>query len=92
MANNAKHDENSRPTIICASKTDGVTIIPIQATGHAIAVLDGTGQPDNGNNNGNAIVDENGVGVWTALASDGSGRIIEIYGDAATGSILIKSL
>lgn len=89
---NAKPDENGRPTIICASKNDGKTIVQIKATNHALAVLDGSGQTDNGNNNGNAIVDENSVGVWTALSSAGNGTIVEVYGDPSTGSVLIKSL
>lgn len=90
---NAKKDENGRPTIICASSSDGVTIIPIQANpvGHGIVYDDNTTGSDNGNNNGKAVLDENGVSVMIAESSDGSGNLIEVYGDANTGKILIDS-
>jgi hypothetical protein len=90
---NAGHDSNSRPTLICASKLDGVTIVPIKAdpTTHGVKNDDGATGTDNGNNGGNAMMDENMVSVATALSSDGSGRIIEIYGDASNGKLLIKS-
>lgn len=89
---NAKRDENSRSTIICASKNDGTTIVPIYATSHALKTQDGSGQADNGNNGGKAMLDENSVPVWTALSSTGDGTVIEIYGDPATNAVLIKSL
>lgn len=91
---NAKPDENGRPTIICASKSDGQTIVPIQAqfTDHGLKIIDGTGQADNGNNLGNAMLDENSVPVWTALASDNSGNIVEVYGDPVTGSVLVDMI
>ena len=90
---NAKHDQNSRPTIICASKNDGTTIVPITAnpTTYGLSIDDNTTGSDNGNNSGNAMLDENSVPVWTALASDGSGQVVEIYGDPATGKVLIDS-
>jgi len=87
------YDENSRTTIICASSADGVTIIPIQCmdTSHKMKVIDGAGGIDNGNNNGNAMLDENSRPVWTALSSAGDGSIIEVYSDASSGSVLVKS-
>lgn len=90
----AKHDENARPTIICASKVDGTTIVQIKATPttHLLKTVDGTGQTDNGNNLGNAMEDENGVSVWTALSSAGNGNIVEVYGNASTGAVLIKAV
>lgn len=91
---NAGKDQNARPTIICASKTNGTTIVPITAvpSTHALSVLDGTGQINNGNNNGNAMLDENGVAVWIAKSSAGNGAIVEVYGDDATGSVLTLAL
>lgn len=90
---NAKLDENSRPTIICASSADGVTIVPIKIspTTHAVSVDNNTTGSNNGNNGGNAMLDENSVPVWTALSSAGDGSIVEVYGDLATGKILINS-
>lgn len=90
---NAKHDENSRPTLICASSADGVTIVPIQCvdSSHKIKVIDGIAGANNGNNSGNTMLDENGSPVWTALSSTGDGSIVEIYGDAATGAVLIQT-
>ena len=90
---NAKFDQNNRPTIICASKNDGITIVPIQAnpTTHCLKVNDTMGGSDNGNNNNNAMLDENSVPVFTALSSDGSGAIVEVYGDPVTNMLLITS-
>lgn len=90
---NASRDENSRIAIIAASNLDGTTIVPIKAnpTNHALKVEDATGGSDNGNNSGVAMLDENGIPVWTALSSDGSGTIIEVYGDPVTGKLLVNS-
>lgn len=90
---NAGRDQNNRPTLICASKLDGTTIVPILAnpTSHGILYDDGATGADNGNNGNNAMMDENMVSVATALSSDGSGRIIEVYGDVSNGKVLIKS-
>lgn len=90
---NAKKDENGRPTLICASNGDGITIVPIKANpaNHGLKIDDNTTGSNNGNNNGNAMIDENGVAVLTALSSAADGKIIEVYGDPATGKILINS-
>ena len=90
---NAGHDSNFRPTLICASKLDGTTIVPILAdpTTHGVLNDDGVTGSDNGNNGGNAMMDENMVAVATALSSVGDGAVIEVYGDAANGKLLIKS-
>lgn len=90
---NAGIDQNNRPTLIAASLDDGQTIVPITAnpTNHGITVDDNTTGSDNGNNGGNAQLDENGFPVATALASDGSGQIVELYGDPLTGALLINS-
>jgi len=89
---NAGHDANGRPTIICASETDGVTIVPIFAnpTSHGVLNDDNTTGSDNGNNGGNAMLDQNGVNVWLAESSDGSGSLIEVYGNS-NNQILINS-
>lgn len=90
---NAKLDQNSRPALIAASKNDGVTIVPVKAnsSNHGLTIDDSTGGSDNGNNSGIAMLDENSISVATALASDGSGRVIEIYADPATGKLLVNS-
>lgn len=90
---NAKKDQNGRNTIICASSLDGATIVPVFAdpTTHGLKVDDNSTGSDNGNNGGNAMLDENSVPVWTALSSTGDGSIVEVYGDIATGKILINS-
>lgn len=91
---NAYRDENDRPTIICASSADGTTIVQVTAnpTNHGLSVDDNTTGSDNGNNNGVAILDENGVPVWTALSSAGDGSIVEVYADAATGKVLVDTM
>lgn len=90
---NAKPDGNGRRTITAASSSDGVTIVPIVAnpTSHAIMTSDASTGSDNGNNLDNAMLDENSQAVWTALASDGSGRIIEVYGDPVGKGLLTDS-
>ncbi len=91
---NARIDENNRPTIICASSADGTTVVRIQGvpSTHALMIKDGTGQSNNGNHGGIAVLDQNSFPVWTALSSDGLGNIVEVYGDAATGSVLTLKL
>jgi hypothetical protein len=90
---NAVHDENGRPTAICVSNLDGQTIIPLEAdeTSHALKIYDGVGGSDNGNNGGNARIDENGVSVFTALSSAGDGSIIEVYAENITSGLLITN-
>ncbi len=93
MANNAKIDQNGRRTLIAASLNDGMTIVPITANpvNHGLSIDDSSTGSDNGNNQGNAMLDENMQAVATAMASDGSGAIIELYGDPLTGKLLIDS-
>lgn len=90
---NAKLDDNSRPTIICASNADGKTIVQIQAdpTNHGLQIDDNTTGSDAGNNGGKAMLDENSIPVWTALSNAGDGAIVEVYGDPATHKVLINS-
>lgn len=88
---NALHDENSRPTIICASSTNGTDVVQVCAeVNHSLCVDDNTTGSDNGNNDGNAMLDENSVPVWLVESSDGSGDLIEVYADPATGKVLIN--
>ncbi len=90
---NAQRDENTRPTMSCASKNDGITIVPITANPitHALTAEDSSGGSDNGNNSNNAMLDENSVPVLTALSSAGDDTIVEVYGNPTDGSILIDS-
>lgn len=100
---NASRDENSVPTLICASKDDGSTIVRIQASdsSHGLMIDDNNTGSDNGNNGGNASRDENHVPVLLAVSSrtatiNGVNYIqgvtpVEVYGDPLTGAILIDS-
>ena len=90
---NAGLDQNNRPTLLAASSSNGSVIVQVQAnpSTHTLRVSDATGGSDNGNNSDNAMLDENSVPVATALASDGSGRIIELYADPVTNLLLINS-
>ncbi len=90
---NAKKDQNGRNTIIAASNADGQTIVQVKAdpTNHGLAVDDASTGTDNGNNLGNAMLDENSVAVWTAVSEADGTTIIEIYADPLTGKILIDS-
>lgn len=88
----ALHDENGRPTVIVVSEDDGKTIVNITAnpTTHAMSINNGDAGDDNGNNQGNAMMDGNMVSGWTALSSAGDGKIIELYADI-NGALLIQS-
>lgn len=90
---NAPLDQNNRPAIICASKNNGTTIVPIQInpSTHGVMIEDAHTGSDNGNNQGNAMLDENTKPVWIALSSAGNGAIIEVYGNPTTGAILVDS-
>ena len=89
---NAKKDENNVPTLICALNTDGVTPVLVQAnpTNHGLKISDASTGSDNGNNSGNAMKDENGVPVLTAVSSVDGTSIIEVYANSS-GMILIDS-
>jgi len=89
---NALHDENGRPTMIGVSSVDGKTITQVYSDplNNTIKVSDGVGGVDLGNNQGNALVDDNGVAVLMAESSAGDGSLVELYVDA-TGSLLVKS-
>lgn len=90
---NAPIDSNNRPAIICASKLDGVTIVPIKAdpATHGLKNDDNTTGSNNGNNNGVAMLDESSNQVWVAESSAGNGAIVEVYGDISNGKVLINS-
>jgi hypothetical protein len=91
MAKNAKHDENSVPTVIAASKNDGRTIVPIFAnpSNNALNVSDGNTGTDYGRSV--AIIDENGVSVIMAVSSTDGVTPVEIYADPVNGKLLIQS-
>lgn len=92
MANNAKIDENGRPSIIGASNLNGTTIIQVQAstTSHALSVNNGYIGIDSGNNNGNAMLDENSKAVWVALSASANGSFVEVYTNSSN-QVLIQS-
>lgn len=88
---NAPLDENSREGIICALNTDGVTIVGVRANPitHAMKVANGLGQADNGNHDGNALIDENSRSSWYGLSSAGNGERIIIYANSL-GAVLTQ--
>ena len=89
---NAFLDENSRATLIGTLNTDGETPTQVQADPSTNALLvdnHATGS-DNGNNDGNALTDENGRPTLMALASDGSGEIVNVY-VTSTGRLMVDS-
>jgi hypothetical protein len=87
MAKNAKHDENSVPTVIAASKNDGRTIA--NPSNNALNVSDGNTGTDYGRSV--AIIDENGVSVIMAVSSTDGVTPVEIYADPVNGKLLIQS-
>lgn len=89
----AYKDENGVSTIISVSENDGVTVVrnSINPTTHQLRVSDGTTGSDNGNNNGNAMKDENDVPVWIAVSSTDGKTPIEVYSDPLTQRLLINS-
>lgn len=92
-SNNSKKDENGRNSITCASSTNGTDIVIVCAnpSNHGLCVDDNTTGSDNGNNGGNAMIDENNVAVWYALSSVDGTSLVEVYADPLTNKILINS-
>lgn len=90
---NAFLDENSRPTLTGALSSDGATPTQVFAvkTSHALEIDDNTTGSDNGNNGGNALTDDNGRPTLTALASDGSGEIVNVY-VTSTNKLMVDSM
>lgn len=88
---NAPLDENGRAGIIGALNTDPTVIVAakVNPSTHGLHVIDGSGQADNGNHQGNALIDENGRSSWYGLASDGSGDRIIVYFNSS-GAVLIE--
>lgn len=100
---NASLDQNTVPTLIAASSADGTTIVKIKAnaSNHGLQIDDAHTGSDNGNNKGNAMKDENMRPVLLAVSSstttvNGVSYIqgvtpVEVYGDLATGKLLVDS-
>lgn len=89
----AYKDENGVSTIITVSNGDGTTIVRNIAdpSTHRFQVNDGTTGSDNGNNNGNAMKDENDISVWIAASSADGQSPIEVYSDPLTQLLLVNS-
>lgn len=92
MAKNAGRDGNSRPSIICASSVNGMTIVPAlgDPNTHSLKCVQIMSGVDNGNNYGNAMPDENGVGVWLAESNANDGTFVEIYADPVTQNVFVE--
>ena len=86
-------DENGREGIGAALNTNPTLIVAatVNPTSHALSVVDGTGQTNNGNHGGNALIDENGRAAWYGLSSANNGEKIIVYANS-TGHILIESI
>ena len=91
---NAAHDENGRATMSGTSNVDGAAIVSVYAnpTNHGLKVEDATTGSDLVNNQGIAMIDENGVAVWMAESSAGDGALVEVYVDPVLRALLINSL
>jgi len=90
---NAPLDTNSRNGITAALNTNPTQVVVATAnpTTHALSVVDGSTQINNGNHGGNAVIDENGRSSWYGLASDASGNRIIVYANS-DGAVLIQSV
>lgn len=86
-------DENTRNGGSCALNTNPLMIsnITFNPANHGMSVIDGTGQVDNGNHNGNAVLDENGRSTWFGLSSAGNGQRIIVYANSS-GAVLIEKI
>lgn len=84
-------DENGRQGEFCALNTNGSTITPIKfnVSTHGMEILDGTGQADNGNHQGTAIIDGNGRQSRYGLSSADDGVKIIGYADSS-GKLLVE--
>ena len=86
-------DDNGREGIGAALNTNPALIVAVKVhpTKHAISVVDGTGQTDNGNHQGNALLDENSRAAWYGLSSENDGKRIIVYANSS-GAILAESV
>ena len=91
MAEVAKKDSNGRSSLIAVSSLNGTTVLALLAdpVTHRLKATTTT-VGDNGNNQGNAMVDENSVSVMTALSSADGSSIIEVYADPTTKALFLK--
>lgn len=80
--------------MIGISNADGVTIktVCIKPSNKGLCIDDNTTGSDMGNNQGNALVDENGIAVLMAESSAGDGSLVELYVDDLTDRLLINSM
>ncbi len=87
----ASRDGNMVPTLLAASNADGTTPVRIKvnATNHGLVVNDDTTGTDHGV--ANAVRDQNFVPVLLAVSSLDGVTPVEVYGDPATGELLIDS-
>lgn len=87
---NAYRDENSVPTMIAASSSDGTSIVRVLAnpSTHGLKASDGTTGTDHGV--ANAVRDQNNIPVLIAVSSVDGQTPIEVYADS-NGNLLIDS-
>lgn len=87
---NAYLDENSVPTLIAASSTDGTTIVRVlaNASDHSLKAADANTGSDHGV--ANAVRDENDRPVLLAVSSADGITPVEVYADSS-GNLLIQS-
>lgn len=87
---NAKRDENSVPTLVCALNTDGATIVRVQvnSSNHSLKVDNNTTGTSHGPTN--ALRDENSVPVLMAISSADGVTPVAVYADSS-GNLLIDS-
>lgn len=87
---NAKRDQNSVHSLICASSSDGTTVVLVLAdpVGHGIQISDGTTGTDHGTQN--AKRDQNNVPCLMAVSSADGVTPVAVYADSS-GNLLVKS-
>lgn len=90
MAQNAKHDENGKPTILCTLQSDGVSTINVKVnpTNNAVKVTDAA--TGTASTRTNAPIDENHVSAWMGVSSADMTTLIPIACDSS-GNLLIQS-
>lgn len=90
MPTNAYRDENSVPTLIAASSSDGTTIVRVLANASTGGLLMANGTTGTDFGTTNACRDENFVPVLLAVSSTDGVTPVEVYADSS-GRLLVKS-
>jgi len=88
---NAPRDKNRIPALLCASSSDGTTIVPIYADATTHAVVANIANTGSDHGIPNAKRDQNSVTVLMGVSKTDGVTPVEIYGDPTTHAIYMTT-